>query len=78
VRGELGHDLGIAAASEGGVQIDQVNPLGARILPALGSSARVTEPLFRTGLALDQLHRQSSGDVDRRQKYEPVGPSHAL
>jgi hypothetical protein len=44
-------------------------------LPALGSSAGVPEPFLRTGLALDQLHRLSSRDVDRRQEYEPVSPS---
>jgi hypothetical protein len=72
---ELGHDLGIVATAEGGIQVDQVNPLRAGFLPALGSSPGVPEPSLRTGLTLDQLHRLSSRDVDRRQEYEPVSPS---
>jgi hypothetical protein len=75
VSGELGDDLGIAATAEGGVQIDQVNPLRAGILPALDSSAWITEPFLRIRLALDQLHRLSSRDIDRRQEYEPVSAS---
>jgi hypothetical protein len=65
VRGELEDDLGVAAAPEGGVQVDQVNPLRARVLPPFGSSAWVTEPLLGPGATLDQLHSLSSGDIDR-------------
>jgi hypothetical protein len=47
-------------------------------LPAFGSSAWITEPFLRISLALDQLHRLSSRDIDRRQEDEPVGPSRAV
>jgi hypothetical protein len=44
-------------------------------LPALGSGAWITESFLRIRLPLDQLHRLSSRDVDRRQQYEPVSAS---
>jgi hypothetical protein len=52
-----------------------MDPCGSRVLPALSSSARITEPLLRAGPALDQLHRLPSGDVDRGQQDKPIGPS---
>jgi hypothetical protein len=78
VRGELGNDLGVVAAPEGGIQIDKVDPLRARVLPALGRSPRVTEPLLRPGAALDQLHSLSASNVDRWQQHEPIGPSRGV
>jgi len=73
VRGDLGDDLGIVSASEGSIQVDQMDPLGPCILPPLSRCPRITEPLLRAGAALDQLHSLAACDVDRRQQYEPVG-----
>ena len=46
--GDLGDDLGIVAPPEGGVEVDQVDPLRAGVLPALaaarGSPNRCSEP----------------------------------
>ena len=75
VRGELCHDLGVAAPVEGSVQVDQVDPFGSRILPPLGSGPWVAEPLFRAGAPLNQLHRLSSCNIHGRQQNEPVGAS---
>lgn len=75
---ELGHDLGIVAASEGSVQIDEVNPFGSSVLPPLGRGSRVTESLCRASATLNQLHCLPASNVDRRQQYEPVSDRHCL
>ena len=56
----------VVAASESRVQIHQVEPFRARVLPALSCGPRITEPLFRPSAALHQLHRLSPSEVDRR------------
>ena len=66
--GDLGDDLGVVAAAERGVQVDQVDPLRAGVLPALRGRSRIAEPLLRSGPALDELHGLTAGDVDRRQQ----------
>ena len=80
---ELSHtqglmDKSIAIMEKNGVQVDQMDPLRSRILPALGCRPRITESLFRAGAPLNQLHRLSAGDVDRRQQDEPVGTRRRL
>jgi hypothetical protein len=72
VRGDLGDDLGIVASPEGSIQVNQVDPLGSSILPALGGCAWITKPLLRACASLDQLHGLSSCDVDSRQQDQPV------
>ena len=66
VGSELSDDLSVVAAPESRVQIHQVDPLRARVLPALSCDPRITEPLFRASAALHQLHRLSPSEVDRR------------
>ena len=74
VRGDLGDDLGVVAAAERGVQVDQVDPLGTGVLPALRGGPRVTEHLLRAGHALHELDRLAAGHIDRRQQLQPVTP----
>ena len=72
VRGDLGDDLGVVAPAERGVQVDQVDPLGTGVLPALRGCPRVAEPLLRPGPALDELDGLTAGDVDRGQQDESI------
>ena len=65
---DLGDDLGVAALAEGGVEVDQVDPLRAGVLPALGGGPRVPEHLLRAEPTLDQLDRLAAGDVDGGQQ----------
>ncbi len=58
------------ATPERSVQVDQVQPLGAGLLPAQRGLDRVTEPLLGPGHPLDQLNGLSAGDVDGRQQLE--------
>jgi hypothetical protein len=50
-----------------------MNPLSARVLPALCGGPRVTEPLLRAGAALHELNGLPAGHVDRRQQHEMIG-----
>jgi hypothetical protein len=68
----LGDDLGVVAAAEGGVQINEMDPLGAGILPAPGGRSWVAEHLLRSGHALHQLDRLATGHVHCRQQLQPV------
>ena len=68
--GDLGDDLGVAAAAEGGVQIDQVDPLRAGVGPALGRGPRVPELLLGPGHALDELDGLPVRDVDGGQQHQ--------
>ena len=58
------------AAAEGGVEVDEVDPLGARLLPAQRRLDRVTEALLGAGDALDELHGLTARDVDGGQQLE--------
>jgi hypothetical protein len=78
MRRELGDDLGVIATSEGSVQVNQMDPFGTGVLPALGCCTWVAEALLRAGTALDQLHRLTTGDVNRRQQNKPVGATCGL
>ncbi len=70
---DLGQQLAVVAAAECGVQVDQVDPLRSRLLPAQGCLDRVAEPLLGPCDALDELDRLALGDVDGRQQLEVVG-----
>ena len=63
-------------AAEGGVEVDQVDPLGAGLLPAQRRLDGVAEALLRPGDALHELHRLPVGDVDGGQQLEVVSHLH--
>ena len=58
------------AAAERRVEVDEVDPLGAGLLPAQRRLDRVAEPLLRAGDALDELDGLAVGDVDGGQQLE--------
>ncbi len=60
----------VAAAPEGGVEVDQVEPLRALALPFEGGLQRVAVVLAGAGDALDELDGPAAGDVDGGQQLE--------
>ena len=58
------------AAAERRVEVDEVDPLRARLLPAQGGLDGIAEPLLRPGDALDELDGLAVGDVDGGEKLE--------
>ena len=59
-----GEQLAVAAAAEGGVEVDQVHPLGAVALPGHGRLERVAVGGLAAGLPLHQADGLAVGDVD--------------
>ena len=70
---DLGQQLAVVAAAERGVEVDQVHPLRAGLLPAQRGLERVAEARLRAGHALDELDRLPVGDVDGGEQLEVVG-----
>ena len=60
----------VGAAAERGVEVDQVDPLGAVALPGQRRVERVAVAGLGAGLALDEADRLAVGDVDGGQKGE--------
>ena len=56
------------AAAERRVEVDEVDPLGAALLPVQGGLDRVAEALLGAGDALHELHGLPARDVDGRQQ----------
>ena len=65
-----GEQVAVVAAPEGGVEVDEVDPLRPRLLPAQGRLDRVTEALLRAGDALHELDGLAACDVDGGQQLE--------
>ena len=59
-----GQQLAVAAPAEGGVEVDQVHPLGAVALPGQRGLERVAVGGLAAGLALHQADGLAVGDVD--------------
>ena len=59
-----GQQLAVAAAAEGGVEVDQVDPLGAVPLPLHGRVQRVAVGRLAAGLPLHETDGLAVGDVD--------------
>ena len=57
-------------APERGVEVDEVDPLGARLLPGQRGVERVAVGGLAPGLALDEAHGLAVGDVDGGQQLE--------
>ena len=70
---DLGLQLAVVAAAERRVEVDQVDPLRAGLLPAQRGLDRVAEPLLGAGHALDELDGLAVGDVDGGQQLEVGG-----
>ena len=66
----LGEQLAVGAAAEGGVEVDQVDPLGALLLPGQRGLPRVAELAAGAGDALDELDGAAARDVDGGQELE--------
>ena len=60
------------AAAERRVEVDEVDPLGAGLLPAQRGLDRVAEPLLGAGHALHQLDGLAVRDVDGGQQLQVV------
>ncbi len=69
----LGEQRGVGAAAEGGVEVDEVDPLGALLLPGQRRLERVAVRRLAAGLALDEAHGLAVGDVDGGQQLESAG-----
>ena len=67
---DLRLQLAVVAAAERGVEVDEVDPLGAGLLPAQRGLDRVAEALLGAGHALDQLDGLAARDVDGGQQLE--------
>ncbi len=67
---DLGLELAVGAAAEGGVEVDEVQPLGAGVLPAPGRGDRVAVDALGAGDALGELDGAALGDVDGGQQLE--------
>ena len=65
--------LGVRTAPEGGVQVHEVDPLGAAGLPVQGGRERVAVRGLRAGLALDEADGLAVGDVDGGQEHKSLG-----
>jgi len=59
-----GEQLAVGAAAEGGIEVDQVDPLGALVLPGLGCAPRVTELPAGACDTLDELDGLTVSDID--------------
>ena len=70
---DLGEQLPVLAAAERGVEVDEVHPLGAGLLPGERRGQRVAVRRLGAGLALHQAHRLAVGDVDGGQQHQAVG-----
>ena len=68
----VGQQVAVVAAAERRVEVDEVDPLGAGLLPAQRGLDRVAEPLLGAGDALHQLDGLAVGDVDGGQQLEVV------
>ncbi len=71
----LGQQFAIGTAAERGVQVDQVDPVGAVTLPAQRRVQRRAVLGFAAGLALHQAHGSALDDVDCRQQDQRHGYS---
>src|SRR5690606_27863814 len=67
---DLAEDGGVAAAAEGGVEVDQVDPLRALVDPVAGGGQRVAVAGLGTGLALREPHGLAICNVDSGKKRE--------
>ena len=72
VADDPGLQLAVVAAAERRVEVHEVDPLGAGLLPAQRRLDRVAEPLLGAGHALDQLDGLAVRDVDGGQQLEVV------
>jgi len=63
-------ELTVGTPAERGVEVDEVEPLRALVLPCPGGVPRVAELAAGAGHALHELHRPATSDVDRRQQLE--------
>src|SRR5690606_15076030 len=67
---ELGEQLGVRAPPEGGVEVDEVDPLGALLRPGPGGLARVAVGGLGAGLPLDETDGLTVDDVDGGKQLE--------
>ena len=67
---DLGQQFGVAAPPERGVEVDQVHPLRAVVLPGQRGVERSAVVGLAAGLALDQPDGQATGHVDGGQQFQ--------
>ena len=65
-----GEQLGVRAAAERRVEVDEVQPLGALLLPGQGRLERVAELAAGARDALDELDGAALDDVDGGQELQ--------
>ena len=66
----VAQQLAVVAPAERGVEVDQVDPLGAVALPGQRRFERVAVGRLGAGRALHQSHSGAVGHVDGRQQDE--------
>src|SRR5699024_96924 len=71
--GDLADDLEVATSAEGGIEVDEVNPLGPGVLPGHGGLDRRAVAGLRAGLALDEADGLALGDVDGGKESQSGG-----
>ncbi len=69
---DLGEQLAVVAGAERGVEVDEVEPLGAGLLPGERGGERVAVGGLGAGLALDEAHGLAVADVDGGEQFELV------
>ena len=62
--------FGVGAAAEGGVEVHQVDPFGALLLPVEGRLQRGAVACLAAGFALDQADGLAVDDVDGGQQFK--------
>jgi hypothetical protein len=67
---DVGEDGAVVAAPEGRIEVDQVDPARACLLPAQGRLDRVAEDPFGAGDTLHELDGLAGRDVDGRQQLQ--------
>ena len=70
---DVGQLVPVGPAPERRVEVDQVDPLGAGLLPGQRGGQRVAVVRLAAGLALHQPDGLSVGDVDRWEQHQAVG-----
>ena len=70
ITGDATNDLGVGPMTEGGVQVDDVQPLRTSTLPCGGDLHRVAEDALGAVHPLSQLHGATVLDVDGGQQDE--------
>jgi hypothetical protein len=68
--GDLGQQVAVAAPTEGRIEIDEMDPLRAVLLPGQRRLERIAVRRFSARRPLHEAHRLAAGHVHRRQELK--------